>query len=358
MDPVQPLVITATQVTPYQKPFQKPFMIGTKEISVREGLILTVQAGEVTGQGEITPLEGVSLETLKKARHDLSVIKPYLCGLCVIASEAKQSFKRSPRPFQGLAMTPGCAEILDFLRNFRPLQEMCPSVRFGVESAIFNLVCHFQKITLAKFLGSPLRHISTAVLLQGSAEQIMQEAKDFVSGGYKVFKLKVGSRNIPLDVKKVVQLRQVITQDAVIRLDANRAWSTNEAVLFGQLIGPERIEFIEEPLKDMGQIGTFYQKTHLPVALDESLNTVGDSCSTVPYVKAYVLKPTVLGGITVTLDWIQQAKSLRKKAIISSCFESAVGLSVLKNLALLTGEVPGLGTNRWFNYEGGPSNGT
>jgi len=75
-----------------------------------------------------------------------------------------------------------------------------------------------------------------------------------------------------LDVKKVQDLRQVIGKDALIRLDGNRIWSLSEAILFAQLAGPGQIEFIEEPLSDMGHLNEFYQSTHMPIALDESLS--------------------------------------------------------------------------------------
>ena len=62
---------------------------------------------------------------------------------------------------------------------------------------------------------------------------------------------------------------------------------------------------------------------------------------------AYVLKPMILGLIP-TLDWIEEAKASKRKAIISSTFESPVGFKVLANLACLSGQIAGLGTERWF----------
>jgi O-succinylbenzoate synthase len=59
----------------------------------------------------------------------------------------------------------------------------------------------------------------------------------------------------------------------------------------------------------------------------------------------------MLLGFLGTLDWIQEARSLGKKAIISSTFESMVGLKILANLSLLTEQIPGLGTDRWLKGE-------
>ena len=89
----------------------------------------------------------------------------------------------------------------------------------------------------------------------------------------------------------------------------------------------------------------FYQQTRMRVALDESL---GSS----PFaghegVVAYVLKPMILGLIP-TLDWIEKASLSQRKAIISAAFESPVGFKILANLACLSDQIAGLGTERWF----------
>ncbi len=60
-----------------------------------------------------------------------------------------------------------------------------------------------------------------------------------------------------------------------------------------------------------------------------------------------MLKPMILGLIP-TLDWIEKARLSKRKAIISSAFESPVGFKVLANVACLSGQIAGLGTERWF----------
>ena len=108
----------------------------------------------------------------------------------------------------------------------------------------------------------------------------------------------------------------------------------------------------------MSRLHEFYQTTHMPVALDETLSVLRCAVSTpgccAPTlaanggVAAYVIKPMIIGGVLASLDWITEARSLGKKAVISSAFESPIGLKVLKALAALTGQVPGLGTEHWF----------
>ena len=319
---VQPLTILDSSITLYAFDLQNPFIFAGTTLDKRTGYILelTVSNG-LKSRGEIAPLPGISAETIKKAHHDLVEAQSHLKGFSVVLDKEGLTVALAKSVFVGL----------------------CPSVRFGVESALFNLAAQARGISLAEFLGGTLVDVLTAALLQGPHEQVIADAKDLSSRGYHVFKLKVGGRNIPLDVKKVQDLRGVIGPQGRLRLDGNRVWGLNEARLFVDLAGRAQIDFIEEPLSDMAKINEFYQATHMPVALDESLYLADSEA-----VKCYVLKPSVLGGIISCLEWMAHARDCGKKVIISSAFESPVGLKVLANLACLTGEVAGLGTERWL----------
>ncbi len=326
------------KIIPFHLPLSRSFAFAGNVINERTGCYLDAATSDgASAQGEIAPLPGCSSETLKKAQHDLNAITAHLSS--------------RPWPLDK-------DELIESIRKDEQLNLCCPSVRFGVESVFFNLAAQADQKTLAEFLGGKKGNIATAVLLQGTHEQIMAEAKTMKEAGHAVFKLKVGNRNIPLDVKNVQDLRAVIGKEGRIRLDGNRVWSFSEAVLFAQLIGNAQIEFIEEPLSDMAKVHEFYQQTHMPAALDETLAVMrcgvtapGRCMPTLANqegVKAYIIKPMVLGGIVAALDWIEEAKTLGKKAIISSAFESLVGLKVLKALASLTNEPAGLGTERWI----------
>ena len=87
-----------------------------------------------------------------------------------------------------------------------------------------------------------------------------------------MFKLKVGDRNIALDVKKIQDIRILLEQESYLRLDGNRKWSLKEACIFAQLAGNQKIDFIEEPVNDITQLDAFYQQTRMRVALDETLS--------------------------------------------------------------------------------------
>ncbi len=338
MGVVQPITISDVVITSFEIPFIRPFTFTDTTVSLRVGFYIElILTNGIKSVGEIAPLPGISPETLKKAKHDLDVVKSYLLNWAVPLT---------------------CKELVLKISTDEQINALCPSVRFGIESALFSLAAQMDGVSLAKYLGADNIYVDSAVLLQGTHEQMMAEAKEAKAAGAFVYKLKVGNRNIPLDVKNVQDLRQLIGKEGSIRLDANRVWSFSEAVLFAQLAGHGQIEFIEEPLSDPSRLNEFYQAAHLPIALDETLAvlrcnvTAPGRCSPTlamnEGVKAFIIKPTVLGGVIAALNWIEEARRLGKKAIISSSFETKVGNQMLSVLAGLSGQTSGLGTQRWL----------
>ena len=335
---MQSLIIAQCGISSYKIDFQQPFSFAGNTLTQREGFYVLLKSDSgLSAQGEIAPLPGLSEETFRRAQHDLKEVCLYLNKLEVPADKDA---------------------LIAFLRQDQHMRNCCSSVRFGVESAVMGLAAKAAGQTLVEFLGSHLKNVPTAALLQGPHAQVLADAKRMSAAGYKVFKLKVGDRNIALDVKKVQDLRAILDEGGAIRLDGNKVWSLKEALIFAELVGNAHIEYIEEPLSNPADLNQFYSKTHMPVALDETLSVLrcgvqapGRCSPTLANhegVKVFVLKPTIVGGLIATLDWINEAKSLGKKAVISSSFESEVGLKILVQLACLTDTVAGLGTERWL----------
>ena len=337
MGTLQPLIINQSDFKLFKIPFHAPFTIAGNLVRERTGFYLSLKTGDgLSAQGEIAPLEGVSSETIRRAKHDLTEIRSYLMELKLPSQKD---------------------ELIDMLRHEANILNLCASVRFAVESAILILAAKAANQSLVEFLGGSKADVQTAVLLQGTHQEVMSDFERFSEQGVKVFKLKVGDRNIALDVKKVSDIRMLLTEGSYLRLDGNRRWNLKEAAIFAELIDNQKIDFIEEPINDITQLDAFYQQTRMRIGLDETLLVVRSGirapgrCSS-PLAQhegviAYVLKPMILGLIP-TLDWIEEAHLLKRKAIISSAFESPVGFKVLANLACLTGQIAGLGTERWL----------
>jgi O-succinylbenzoate synthase len=149
----------------------------------------------------------------------------------------------------------------------------------------------------------------------------------------------IGTRTVAEDVALVRALGEGLGEDISLRLDANRLWDYEEAAEFVRGTAGVRFEYVEEPLADPERLPDFVGEFGVPVALDESL--VGMEPEKLEaFAVAFVLKPTLLGGISRTLRAAGRAHRLGVTPVISSAYESGVGTAALVALAAGIGDRP------------------
>jgi len=232
--------------------------------------------------------------------------------------------------------------------------DLKPSVRFGMESAVLQLLSCARNSSVRKTISST-RNSSVHVtgLLSGTEEQAVRQAKLLLKEGFEDFKLKVGG-DVNGDADKVKAVNNVIYGKAVLHVDANRSWDFKEALDFAEIIGCAAVTYIEEPFKDLRKIPEFFDQTMIPVALDESLQyLLIDDVKSIAGVEKIVLKPAILGGIEKTRQMIQQAEGHAIETVISSSFESSLGIRMLANLTGFSqhANMAGLDTLKWFKTD-------
>ncbi|WP_281645944.1 o-succinylbenzoate synthase [Parendozoicomonas sp. Alg238-R29] len=274
----------------------------------RQGLLLWLEKDEGDGLGDCAPLPGFSQETLTEAKDALVTCARLL-------AENPAMFKDISE--HGLQNT-----IADSL--------MWPSsVIFAVESAVDEL-----DFTESNSLYHP--EPSVCRLLAGDNQQVLSVAKS-VESETKLVKVKVSRQSVTDDIALVEQLDSCLPDDVEIRLDGNRRWNLNQALEFSKAIPRNRISFIEEPLAEVEQLPEYVSKGGLPVALDESLHTGniwGTGCPGVfDGLAALVVKPTLAGGVYRCRQLAEFARMHKLELVISSSYESNIGIGTLVRLA-------------------------
>ena len=163
--------------------------------------------------------------------------------------------------------------------------------------------------------------------------------------GVATVKIKVGRLSLSEDIARTRRLRSKLGPSVRFRLDANRAWTVEQALRFHEEIADPALDYLEEPLRDPGELGRL---GGIPIALDESL--AADPCLIgLPGLAAAILKPTVSGGISEARRLMKEAEARGIQAVVSSTFETSIGIAGLGRLALeAPGTVHGLGTAAWL----------
>lgn len=328
------MALTSCECFPFELPLVAPLASGKQTLLSRAGFVIRLtDASGNQGYGEVAPFPGWHREDWRTALGQCEAVKGELLGRILPDS---------------LARLDGGFD--DWLAVY----DLCPSLRYGLEMAVLNLLACRWKTSLAALLNPRYPRIVSVSALWVGGQRWADEAGLLAlrAAGFAAVKLKVGRTSLEEEIDLVRMARRVLGRDMAIRLDANRAWDFPTALDFARAIEDVEIEYIEEPLSDPAQLSAFHAQTGIPLALDESLIGQAPAAMVVAAgVEAFVLKPAVLGGLERMNGFFRVARRCGIKAVASSMFETGIGLAVLANCAaaLAGGEHPaGLDTYRWL----------
>jgi O-succinylbenzoate synthase len=321
----------------YTLPLTRPINVKGGELTERSGFAIKLaDENGHCGFGEASPLPSFSFENLETVASQLLSLRYSLSGEDI------------PRDLEELSY--GFAR---WLERF----DLAPSVRFGFETAVLNLIANSRNLPLRKVISDVFRDtVSVNGLLSGTRDEILSKAARLQQVGYKAVKLKVGQRPLHEEIRLVRDVREQISDDVALRLDANRVWCIDDALIFLREVSSCQIDYLEEPVKDYRMFVSLCDKTDssASVAMDESLTELTpEELTHLPNLKAIVLKPTLL-GFERSVQFGRRATFLGVTPIISSSFETSLGLTALAELAsvLNTTDVSvGLDTIGWFKED-------
>lgn len=300
--------IVSAKLKPYSIPLARDITLKTGKLKTRKGalLFLTDDTG-TTACGELAPLESLHKESLQESIDQLQRIKDDLIGTTI------------PESF---------TEFTEGIETFLPFAAF-PSVATAIETAILNLFIRQDRFDDLENIELPVN-----ALLSADTEDFYESATNLANRGFKSIKVKVGRSDIEKEIAAINKLSQVVKDKATLRLDANRQWPLDTALEFCEKVASPEIEYIEEPLADISEIPEFTEFLKIPLALDETLTekTI-EEISQLKNIAAFILKPSMLGGLIKTADLIRYAKQNNITPVISSAFETSVSLKAYAVLA-------------------------
>ncbi len=235
-----------------------------------------------------------------------------------------------------------------------------PALRFGMETALKDIQGSGKRILFDSDFtsggkGIPINGLIWMADKQTMLDQITQK----IEAGFSVLKLKVGTMDTGDEIGILKQIRMIRGEDELeIRLDANGAWETDEALQRLDSFSRFGIHSVEQPLApgQWANLSRLCRESAIPVALDEEL--IGDFT---PELKNdlisetrpafLVLKPGLLGGFSAAREWINLANHSGTGWWITSALESNIGLNAIAQwTATLDNELPqGLGTGSLYS---------
>ncbi|RZU19761.1 O-succinylbenzoate synthase [Kribbella rubisoli] len=174
------------------------------------------------------------------------------------------------------------------------------------------------------------------------------------ASGCSTAKVKVAEPGQTLadDIARVEAVRDAIGAGRV-RIDANGAWSVDQAVRSLRELRRFDLEYVEQPSATVEELAEVRRRTDVPVAADESIRRAEDPLlvKKLDAADIAVLKVQPIGGVRACLDIAEQ---IGLPVVVSSALETSVGIAAGVALAAALPELPyacGLATVSMFTSE-------
>ena len=167
-----------------------------------------------------------------------------------------------------------------------------------------------------------------------------------LAGGCRTAKVKVAERGQTLadDLARVEAVRDALGASGRVRIDANGAWSVDEAVRALRELARFDLEYVEQPCASVEELAELRLRLarsgiDVPVAADESIRRSGDPerVTALNAADVAVLKVQPLGGVRACLEL---AERLGLPVVVSSALETSVGIAAGVALAAALPELP------------------
>jgi o-succinylbenzoate synthase len=271
------------EVIPYALPFKEPYVTARGTLTRREMVLLRVRDEDgAEGLGEAVPLSLRGGVTIEEVVRELEAVEdPWA-------------------PPEGLSLPALCA----------------------VTTAAIDLK---EKRDGDDAWHAPVR--CNATLVNGEPAAVAAEAEAWAADGFGTFKLKVGAGD---DAAQVAAVRKALGPEARIRLDANGAWSLEQATEILATVEPLGIELVEQPVETIAEASELAKRTRIWLAGDESIVTLADAEEAIRADSFSVtgVKLSKVGGFELGRE-----VAGRMRSYVASALDGPVGIAISRRLA-------------------------
>src|SRR5512145_1614154 len=144
-------------------------------------------------------------------------------------------------------------------------------------------------------------------------------------------------------MRQILRLADALGDNLRLRLDGNQSLSAQAYDRYFTALGHLNVEYAEEPLNE--EESSTSSKVPWPLALDESLprylDPVYPDSSRLPSdIRTVILKPGLLAGLSGMAVFITNAKRRNIQTVLSSAFNTGIGIVILGVLSRLAGISP------------------
>jgi o-succinylbenzoate synthase len=301
----------------YRLPFVAGFSTAHGAMRVREGLILQLTTDDGTiGLGEAAPLV------------------EFGGGDCDLTEGLLRSLLSDLRTIE-------LDELIPFLKARFGERPESAALRCGLDTAVLDSQAKARGLPLAALLTDDMPAATVAVnatIGEPDGAAAIAKARAALAHGFRTIKLKIGlGRTLQDEIRRVAAMRDALGPECALRLDANGAWSVDEACAILPQLVPYGIEYVEQPVPahDLAGLAHVRRCSLISIAADEALTGPASARRIIEQHAAdvLILKPMVCGGLRACRAIIDFAAAAGIRTVVTSTIDSGIGVAAALHLA-------------------------
>jgi L-alanine-DL-glutamate epimerase-like enolase superfamily enzyme len=286
-----------------------PVFSSRASVEVRPLLLVGLWASDgVVGHGEAAPLrgyDGVGIEDVRAALED--------CRGALADSEGTDR-----------------SQLLAQCRRLAVL----PQAVAAIDLALWDLAGRRAGEPVWRLLGAPEAASIDVNGTIASADRASAAAQAAAlrAAGFRCLKVKVGLGD---DAGRLAAVRAAAGPDISLRLDANGAWTAEEALASLRALAPAGIELCEEPVSGLEAVRRVSAQSSVRVSIDETAAQPG--ALDVRACDAVCLKISRCGGISGVLTDARRAQAAGYEVYLASTLDGPLGIAAALHAAAVLG---------------------
>jgi muconate cycloisomerase len=220
-----------------------------------------------------------------------------------------------------------------------------PFARAAVEMALWDLNGRALGVPVHRLLGGRVRDrvpLSWSLAVT-SPEAEIEEAREKVARGHRIFKIKTAAHPVAHDVERVRRIREAVGPDVSLRVDANQGWDRPTALAAIRALEPYGLDFVEQPVPrwDLDGMAEIARRVPVPVMADESCGSPHEALAIARLggVSILALKLTKSAGILGTMAIARIAEAAGMSCYVGCMIETSLGTAAYLHVALAAAPV-------------------
>jgi len=204
--------------------------------------------------------------------------------------------------------------------------------RCALDLALHDRIGRQRGLPLYELLGlpRPLAAPTAFTISIAAPDEMARQAA--AAATYPILKLKLGSDD---DAARVAAVRAA-RPDVRLFVDANAAWTAEEAVQRLEVLLDYDLEMVEQPVPrdDVEGLGHVQARINVPVVADESVRTLADvERLAAAGVQGINLKLMKVGGLSPCLRMLRRGRELGLRIMLGCMVETSIGVTAMAHLA-------------------------